>query len=384
MGDSLAEMAVRLTANGIRFRRLRRAGKGAKPRAVSIEVTRRCIARCRMCNIWRTPREAPTLSAETWLALLAGDLFTGLVELDVTGGEPFLREDLADLLTGVCERAPGGLPSLRSIAVTTNGFLTRRVVEGCGRVLSAARRAGVSLVVVCAMDAVGDRHDAVRGFPGGWERVDRTLTELGALRASHPHLILGLKTTVLPETVGELDGIVRYAGERGLFTILSPCIVTRGRYRNAELAADLAFGPDQVRAMARFFEGGPSLWTFHERALVHYFRTGRMKKPCTCGFNYFFVRSDGALFLCPMIEASPGNVTETPLPRLLASGEAARIRRRVGRFPECRDCTEPGLERYSLPYEGWTYLSMLPRLGRKRFLRMHRHMGLDKHMASGS
>ena len=80
-----------------------------------------------------------------------------------------------------------------------------------------------------------------------------------------------------------------------------------------------------------------------------------------------------------MIDASPGNVTQTPIETLLASEEAIRIRRHVGRFPECRHCTEPGLERYSLPCEGWTYLSMLPKMGKKRFLEMHHHMGLDKY-----
>ena len=84
-----------------------------------------------------------------------------------------------------------------------------------------------------------------------------------------------------------------------------------------------------------------------------------------------------------MIDASPGNVAETPISELLASEEAVRIRRRIGRLPGCRHCTELGLERYSLPYEGWTYLCLLPKMGREKFLQMHYHMGLDKYFNIG-
>lgn len=379
MAESLMTLAGQLIGNGIRFRCLRATGKMQKPRAVSLEVTHRCIARCIMCNIWRIPRDTPSLSAEDWLALLSRDLFTDLVELDITGGEPFLRTDLNDLLTGVCGLKKRHLPALKSIAVTTNGFLTRRVLDDSRKILLEARRVGVDLVIVCAMDAVGDVHDAVRNFPGGWRRVDETIQGLNRLRTDFSNLVVGLKTTVLPINVGHLDAIARYAEKNDLFTIISPCIITRGRYLNPDRAEDLAFKPEQIQEMTRFFRKAASRWSFHEDRLVRYFQTGRMKKPCSCGFNYFFVRSNGALFPCPMIDASPGNVTETPVETLLASDAAVRIRRRVGRFPECRHCTEPGLERYSLPCEGWTYLSLLPRMGRKRFLQMHRHMGLDKY-----
>ena len=379
MTISLMTLASRLFKNGIRFRRQRAAGMMQKPQAVSLEVTHRCIAKCVMCNIWRIPKDTPLLSADGWLALLSNDLFTDLVELDFTGGEPFLRPDLGEILTAVCQMKKRHLASLNSIAVTTNGFLTRRVLDESRKILFEARRAGVDLVIVCAMDAIGEVHDAVRRYPGGWCKVDRTIQGLKGLRSDFSNLIIGLKTTVLPINVGQLDAIVRYAEKNDLFTIISPCIITNGRYLNPDLEKDLAFKPEQIQKMTRFFQKTASRWSYHEDRLVRYFQTGRMRKPCSCGFNYFFIRSQGALFPCPLIDASPGNVIETPIEELLASREASRIRRHVGRFPECRYCTEPGLERYSLPYEGWTYLSLLPKMGRERFLQMHYHMGLDKY-----
>jgi MoaA/NifB/PqqE/SkfB family radical SAM enzyme len=381
VADSLIRLTGRCVVNGLRYRYLHATGRMAKPQAVSLEVTHRCVARCIMCNIWRIPPEIQPLSGETWMKLLSQDLFSDLIELDITGGEPFLREDLADLLIFACRMKKRHLASLRSIAVTTNGFLTRRVLAESRRILLEAQRQGVALVMVCAMDAVGDAHDAVRRYPGGWQRVHETIQGLTRLRKEFPNLIIGLKTTVLPATVGHLDAIVRYAAQYDLFTIISPCIITKGRYLNQDLAQELVFKPGQIEEMIRFFRRKRSRWSFHEERLARYLRTGRMRKPCSCGFNYFFIRSRGDLHLCPLVGESPGNITETPIDALLTSRSAARIRRRIGRFPECRQCTEPGLERYSLPYEGWTYLSMLPKMGKRRYLQMHRHMGLDKYFA---
>ena len=133
--------------------------------------------------------------------------------------------------------------------------------------------------------------------------------------------------------------------------------------------------------MIRFFEGKGFKWSFHGESLVQYFKTGKMKKPCSCGFNYFFVRSNGDVYPCPLIKDGIGNIRDTPVKELLMSESASRIRRKIGRFPECRECTEPGLERYGLPCEGFAYLSLLLKMGGKEFLRLHRHMGLDKYLS---
>jgi len=76
-----------------------------------------------------------------------------------------------------------------------------------------------------------------------------------------------------------------------------------------------------------------------------------------------------------------GNILVTPLRDLLFSKKAFQFRQNIGKSPECRRCTEPGLERYALPYEGFTYLSLLLRKGRQEFFELHRHMGLDKYFS---
>jgi MoaA/NifB/PqqE/SkfB family radical SAM enzyme len=334
-----------------------------------------------MCNIWKIPPEVPNLSVEEWIRLLHSPVLSELVELDITGGEPFLRKDLPDLFRGIADLKRTQLRALKSVAVTTNALLTTRVLKYIEAILLEFGPAALDLVVVCAVDAPGPIHDAVRNVPGAWEKVSATLEGLLEIRKTNPNLIIGLKTTVLPINVRELENIAAYARQRGLFTIISPCIITEGRYRNMEKAGDFQFSTEEKERMIRFFQGDGCRWSFHAGRLAAYLKTGVMRKPCTSGFNYLFVRSSGEVFLCPLINQSLGNVIQRPLEELFLSEKADWFRKQVGRFPECRGCTEPGLERVSLPVEGFAYLSLLFRMGSKDFMELHRHLGLEKYLS---
>jgi MoaA/NifB/PqqE/SkfB family radical SAM enzyme len=373
-------IATSLVRNGLRYRYLRLTGRPGRPQAVSLEVTHRCVCRCVMCNIWRIADSVPDLPLEDWQALLSDELLADVRELDITGGEPFLRDDLLRIIRTICRQKAANLSRLRSVAITTNGVLAEQVVDMVGRMLAPMRAAGLDLIIVCALDATDETHDQIRRYSGAWRSVDACISGLIELRGKHSNLIIGIKTTVLPDNVGKLEQIADYAAARGLFTIISPAIITSGRYLNTERASRLALSPEDRERLARFYGGPAFKWSYHADALARYLRTGRMKKPCTCGFNYFFVRSTGEVHLCPLIAEGVGNVRETSIQGLFRSPEARGLRARVGRSPECDACTEPGLERYSLPFEGFAYLRTLLRLGPRAFLELHRHLGLDKYV----
>jgi MoaA/NifB/PqqE/SkfB family radical SAM enzyme len=379
MANDATRLAIRLLRNGIRFQYLKNTGKPGRPQALSLEITHECIARCIMCNIWQIPRDVPNLPADQWVKLLSSDLFADLRELDITGGEPFIKKDLPDLFAGICELKKTSLKALKSIAVTTNGLLTEQVLTHTEKILPKLEKKNLELVMVCAMDAVGNIHDKIRNYKNAWSKVNETIEGLVKLKEKHPNLIIGLKTTILPINIDELEKIARYAGSKGLFTIISPCIITKARYLNSDRVNRLVFSEKDIEKMIQFYQSEMFRWSYHTDTLVHYFKTGIMKKPCSCGFNYFFARSNGDLFLCPLINHSIGNIGETPATELYLSEKASRFRRRVGHYPECRQCTEPGLERYALPFEGFTYLSIFLRMGKEKFLQLHRHMGLDKY-----
>lgn len=379
MAISAKRLAAALLVNAIRFSWLKRIGIPGRPQAVSLEITHNCVARCIMCNIWRIPRDVPDLPIDQWLAMLDSDLFSDLRELDITGGEPFLRSDVTGLFSGICQLKKNRLRKLRSVAVTTNGLLTGRVLDTTEKILPELHAAGLELVVVCGMDAVGELHDRIRNVDNAWAGLNRTIEGLLALKKQYANLVVGVKTTILPLNTDELERISLYAESRGLFTIVSPAIITPGRYLNADQAANLSFRRSDIQKMVSFFSKHHSRWRFHADTLLRCWKTGRAQKPCTCGFNYFFVRYSGDLHLCPLATAPVGNITHTDAERLFHSRKARRIRKEIGKFELCRSCTEPGIERYALVFEGWRYLTYLAKAGHLPFLELHQHMGLDKY-----
>lgn len=355
-------------------------GKPSKIQALSLEVTGRCIARCVMCNIWRTDSLQTDLPVETWLALLSSPLFSDLRELDITGGEPFLRDDLESLVGGVCLMKKTRLQKLRSIAITTNGLLTERILKITPGLLDLMAEHGLDMVIACALDGIGEVHDSIRRYPDAFSKADRTIKGLVELRSSRKNLVIGIKTTILPQNVGELEKISRYAEDNGLFTIISPLILTGNRYRNLDLKDDFTFDQAQIGRIISFLSGGGFKWDFHRDFLVRYFRSGKAEKPCSAGHNYFFIRSNGDVYACPLIQLKLGNFLQEPLEKILRAKAARAFRMNNGSFPECRRCTEPGLERYALPFEGFSYLGSMIRMGGEKFSRFHEHMGLDKYL----
>lgn len=374
-----ANFSACLEARAKRFRELKASGSAAPVEALSLEITRRCIARCVMCNIWRMEVEGPELTAADWLQLLASPALAQLKELDITGGEPFLRDDLGELLLGIGRLKLKQLPELRSIAITTNGFLTQRLLAVVGEVIAPLERAGISLVFACGMDGVGVMHDHIRGVAGGWRKLHASIEGLKGLRTQHPSLVLGIKTTVSRHNIDELEAVCRYAEAQQLFTIISPYILTANRYANLGAGDELALTAAETETLKQFYASPRFRWSYYRDELLRFLQTGRMEKPCSAGFNYFFIRSSGELFACPIIAVPLGNITQAPLSELIQTPAAARFRQGVSDFPECAGCTEPGLERYALPFEGSHYLRLYQSMAPADFQALHDHLGLEKY-----
>ncbi len=280
MTDSALKLATRLLINGLRFQYLKRRGLPGRPQAVSLEITHNCIAKCVMCNIWKIPREVKDLPVDRWIHFLSSDLLSDLRELDITGGEPFLRDDLPQFFSGICRLKQKNLKSLQSIAVTTNGFLTTRILDCLQEILPKLRDRDIDLVMVCAMDAIGDIHERIRNYPDAWSKVNETIKGLKKLREAFSNLVIGLKTTILPINVQELQEIALYAETNGLFTIISPCIITDVRYLNPDRANDLVFSQEDIQEMIKFYESDAFLWGYHGKSVVQFFKEGMTRKPC--------------------------------------------------------------------------------------------------------
>ncbi|MCB9762958.1 MAG: radical SAM protein [Alphaproteobacteria bacterium] len=170
-----------------RSRRRRRS----LPRLLTCIVTFTCNARCVMCDSWRK-ESADDLDVDEY-----ADIFAQLPPMDavrLTGGEPFVRRDLPRIARLVQER-------LRPFVlhVTTNGFLTRRIVQFCEQ-----RDKTTPLQLLISVDGFGERHNEIRGQDTAWRRTTETLAALVPRREA-----LRLRVAV-NQTVVDPQGLEHY------------------------------------------------------------------------------------------------------------------------------------------------------------------------------
>ncbi len=125
------------------------------------------------------------------------------VSLSLTGGEPFLRKDLKEII----EAFQAGCGT-REVGIATNGTLTENIVETILSVLEAGNLSSLSVQV--SLDGLEATHDAIRGVKGSFQKAMITIMELKKIAEHHPHFQLKTALAVQKSNLPELKEYVEY------------------------------------------------------------------------------------------------------------------------------------------------------------------------------
>jgi MoaA/NifB/PqqE/SkfB family radical SAM enzyme len=289
-----------------------RATGALRPRPLNLtfSVTYRCNAKCRTCNVWKKRVEDLTLPEYTRLFASLG---RSLYWATFSGGEPFLRPDLPDIIIACYERCRPAI-----VNIPTNGLLKARILEGVARIVRLAP--GINLVVNFSLDGVGDRHDELRGVPGNYERMRETYRALKA--AGHPNVTLGIHAVVSQFNAEEIPAlrahvrrefapdsfITELAEERlELDTVGEDITPTAAAY--APVVADLVADIDTTRApgvagIAQAFRR--EYYQLAHRTLAEQ----RQVLPCYAGLASAHVAPNGDVWTCCTRAESIGNLRD--------------------------------------------------------------------------
>ncbi len=167
------------------------------PLRVYWEVTRACGLACRHCRAEASPRADPAeLSPLEGRKLLESLTTFGdpVPQVIFTGGDPLEREDLFDLIAYA--RSLG-------LVVSVSPSATPRLTAGT---MKRFKQAGVAAVSLSIDGSTAERHDALRGVPGCFER-----TLSAARSAAEASLMTQVNTLVCLETVSDLSAIYALA-----------------------------------------------------------------------------------------------------------------------------------------------------------------------------
>lgn len=164
-----------------------------RPQRVYWEVTRACDLACRHCRATAVPDASPLelshLEGKRLLEQLTafGDPLPHVV---LTGGDALKRSDLFELIAAARDLGFGV-----SVAPSATPLLTTGAIQ-------RLRDAGVEAISLSLDGSTVERHDAIRGIPGTFERT------LEAARAARTHdLPFQVNTLVCLETADDLPAI---------------------------------------------------------------------------------------------------------------------------------------------------------------------------------
>ncbi|MBV8950628.1 MAG: radical SAM protein, partial [Actinobacteria bacterium] len=155
---------------------------------------------CKTCNVWLLPNDDLTLPEWDRVFQSLGDApywFT------FSGGEPTWREDLPEMVESAYLHCKPGI-----INIPTNGILDRVIPGRIERVLQAAPKSEV--IINLSLDAVGEKHDEIRGVPHNWQRAMSTYAQLKALQTRYSNLTLGIHTVISSYSVGSFAELCEY------------------------------------------------------------------------------------------------------------------------------------------------------------------------------
>ena len=320
--------------------RLRRT---SLPRFLTYTVTFGCNARCIMCDSWKMPTAGDLTFNEI------ESIFAQLPRMDavrLTGGEPFVRKDFYEIANLAQKR-------LRPMVlhITTNGFLTERVVKFCEK-----RDKKIPLQMLISIDGVEEKHNEVRGSSIAWKSVMETIEQL-APRQKQLKLRLGVNQTIV-----DAEGVEQY---RQLREVLRPHKVynnvvmaydTSATY-NLEKSIDVAptsmgqfttfgeFTDDHLRQLIADVEADLKELPFFERLAKRYYLRGISNRllheegapnpKCVALNSHLRIFPNGDVPTCQFNSQVVGNLRQTPFEELWHDAQADRQRDWVSKCPGC-------------------------------------------------
>lgn len=133
---------------------------------IVLAITYQCNSRCKFCNIWKKKETALCQPVDY------NNLPRNLETINISGGEPFLRDDLPDIIRNIIRRCPGA-----KIIISTNGFSPSLIKKQMQKIIRFKRDIGVTV----SLDGFGSTHEELRGVLGGYSLVLETIRLLKEL-----------------------------------------------------------------------------------------------------------------------------------------------------------------------------------------------------------
>jgi len=320
------KMAVRGLTNASLFR-------------LDLAVTWKCNSKCNYCKVWKMYIKDPRflkneLTKEDYKRFFDQ---ADVSWIHVTGGEPFLREDLPEILEYASEK----IGSLIIIDTSTNGLLTDRILEQVKRILE---NVDCKFVVGVSIDGPSGIHTKSRGVFDSWNRSMATYLELRKLKKRFSNFDVHINHFLSPINVDHFDRFVEELNEKGInfdevsieVARVSPVFMNEG--------TPLEFDKNKIIEILKKAENMYSSFKQDTRIklrkkyaseMIDYINSNKRKIPCAAGQSSVFIDPYGNVSPCGQLNVQVGNIKQNNMKTIL---ESDAMKEWMKKFKNCQLC----------------------------------------------
>jgi len=173
------------------------------PKTLMFFVTNRCNAKCKHCFYWKNINRGEEISLEE-IKKIIKSLKHRLSTLAITGGEPFLRDDLVEICKAFCE-----VNETKKINLPTNGFLTDKIYD---TVKEIVEKCDAEILVNISLDGTKEIHDDIRNVDGLFDKAIATAKKLKTI----PKLRVSFLTTISDQNFKNIEKLREFTKDIGL------------------------------------------------------------------------------------------------------------------------------------------------------------------------
>ncbi len=294
--------------------------KVGMPTDVSIITTYRCQMRCKMCSIWKYP------SDET-KEITAKDLekLPKLKFINITGGEPFQRRDLEELVEVAFTKAP-------RVVISTSGWHYEKIIKLAKRFPNIGIRVSIEGLAV--------QNDDLRGKEGGFDNGLRLLLKLKEMGIKD----IGFGMTVSNKNSKDMQWLYKLAQEMNMEFATATFHNSYYFHKEDNVVTNKDEVVEDFEALINNLlkENSPKSWfrAFFNLGLINYIHGGKRMLPCEAGTANFFIEPYGDVYPCNGLEdkvwkESMGNIRDFNKFEDLWYGEKAQsVREKVKKCPK--------------------------------------------------
>lgn len=305
------------------------------PSHVIFFVTARCNARCKHCFYWKSISVADKSDE---LSLEEIDKISKSMEhikiLSLTGGEPFIRQDLAAIAEIFYKNN-----EVHHLFVHSNGLFPDRIKCFAEDVLE--RCPNMSLAISLSLDDFEEDHDVIRGVNGSFKKVLETIKVLQPLRNRYSNFEVDITSAVSQFNFDHMTKLMDYVSTsldvdsqhielvRGHTRDTEAKLVTAGQFRGAVNYLRNSWTKKSRKDHYRFASLKRVVDVLTPEIEMETMEGNRMILPCVAGKRIIVISEKGEVTPCELLDKSFGNVRDVgyDMKKLLFSGKAIEIKK---------------------------------------------------------